>query len=151
MTIQEAAKTWGVKEHTVFDYILKGYIYNLSIEKNAVQIPNIPKPYIHTKPKTVQQKDKYILTAMNKGLYVNAKIMGVDQEEFTERLIALIKGNRIFPKDEIVADYSSNLPFALSSDIEKNVITITNELNLNFEAKIADQIGLVNGKIGVNV
>lgn len=150
MTIQEAAKTWGVKERTIFDYILKGYIYNLSIEDNAVQIPNIPKPYVHTKPKTIQQKDNYILTAMNKGLYVNAKIMGLDQEKFMERLIALIKSNRIFPKDETVMDYFSNLPFVLSSNLEKNTITIKNELNLNVEAKLADQIGLINGKIGVN-
>ena len=151
MTIQEAAKAWGVKEYTVFNYILKGYIYNLSIEANEIMIPNIPKPYVKRKPKTIAEYDTYILNAMNRDGYVNAKIIGLDQEKFTERLIALIKENRIFPKDETVADYSSNLPFVLSSDIEKNVITIKNELNFNFEAKIADQIGLANGKIGVNV
>ena len=36
MTIQEAAKAWGVKERTVFDYILKGYIYNLFVEDNVI-------------------------------------------------------------------------------------------------------------------
>ena len=38
MTIQEAAKKWNVKENTVFNYILKGYIYGLSIDNNEIVI-----------------------------------------------------------------------------------------------------------------
>lgn len=149
MTIQEAAKEWKVKEQTVLNYILEGYIYGLSIENNEIVIPNIPKPYINTKPKTVAKQDNYILTAMNKEEYVNAKIMGIDQDKFEERLKALIKSKKIFPKIDNSVDYSSNLDFVLSSKDDKNFVFATStDIKLTIENKVADQIGVVNGKVG---
>ena len=152
MTIQEAAKEWKVKEQTVLSYILKGYIYNLTIENNEIVIPNIPKPHIKRKPKTIAEQDNYILTAMNKEEYVNAKIMGIDQEKFAERLQALITANKIFSKNENVSDFSSNIGFILVNSKENKV-----EININPKIEVAPkleintdvQIGLVNAKVGI--
>lgn len=151
MTIKEAANRWNVKENTVFDYISKGYIYGLAIDNNEIIIPDIPKPYIKKKPKTVIDQDNYILTAMNKGWYVNAKIMGIDQDKFEERLNALIKANKIFPKSSDSIDYSSTLDFVLSNtDTKKIDVTIAPSIDIKptLEIKFADQIGLANGKVG---
>ena len=150
MTIQEAAKEWNVKENTVFDYILKGYIYGLAIENNEIVIPNIPKLHVKTKPKTVAEYDKYILTAMNKEYYVNAKIMGIDQEKFKERLESLIKANKIFPKGDEKIDFTSNLAFALcSTETLNSNINITANMNIDSLLKVnaTGQIGLVNTKV----
>lgn len=149
MTIQEAAKEWKVKEQTVLRYILKGYIYNLTIENNEIVIPNIPKPHIKRNPKTVAEQDNYILTAMNKEEYVNAKIMGIDQDKFAKRLEALIKSKKIFPKNDNSVDYSSNLDFVLSSKDDKNIVIAPSiDIKPTIEIKVADQIGVVNGKVG---
>ena len=149
MTIQEAAKEWKVKEQTVLSYILKGYIYNLTIENNEIVIPNIPKPHIKRKPKTVTEQDNYILTAMNKEEYVNAKIMGIDQDKFAKRLEALIKSKKIFPQSDNSIDYSSNLKFVLLSKDDKNIVIAPSiDIKPTIEIKVADQIGLVNGKVG---
>lgn len=149
MTIQEAAKEWKVKEQTVLSYILKGYIYNLTIENNEIVIPNIPKPHIKRKPKTVAEQDNYILTAMNKEEYVNAKIMGIDQDKFAKRLEALIKSKKIFPKNDNSVDYSSNLDFVLLSKDDKNIVIAPSiDIKPTIEIKVADQIGVVNGKVG---
>lgn len=149
MTIQEAAKEWKVKEQTVLSYILKGYIYNLTIENNEIVIPNIPKPHIKRKPKTVAEQDNYILTAMNKEEYVNAKIMGIDQDKFAKRLEALIKSKKIFPQSDNSIDYSSNLKFVLLSKDDKNIVIAPSiDIKPTIEIKVADQIGLVNGKVG---
>ena len=43
MTIREAAKEWKVKEQTVLNYILEGYIYGLSIENNEIVIKLKPE------------------------------------------------------------------------------------------------------------
>lgn len=149
MTIQEAAKEWKVKEQTVLRYILKGYIYNLTIENNEIVIPNIPKPHIKRNPKTVDEQDNYILTDMNKEEYVNAKIMGIDQDKFAKRLEALIKSKKIFPKNDNSVDYSSNLDFVLSSKDDKNIVIAPSiDIKPTIEIKVADQIGVVNGKVG---
>ena len=149
MTIHEAVNRWNVKENTVFDYISKGYIYGLAIENNEIVIPDIPKPYIKPKPKTVVEYDKYILTAMNKECYVNAKIMGIDQDKFEERLKALVKSKKIFPKSDNSMDYSSNLDFILSSKDDKNIVIAPSiDIKPTIEIKVADQIGVVNGKVG---
>lgn len=149
MTIQEAAKEWKVKEQTVLSYILKGYIYNLTIENNEIVIPNIPKPHIRRKPKTVAEQDNYILTAMNKEEYVNAKIMGIDQDKFAKRLEALIKSKKIFSQSDNSIDYSSNLKFILLSKDDKNIVIAPSiDIKPTIEIKVADQIGLVNGKVG---
>lgn len=149
MTIQEAAKEWKVKEQTVLSYILKGYIYDLSIENNEIIFPKIPKPHIKGKPKTINEYDNYILTAMNKGCYVNAKIMGIDQDKFAERIDALIKSKRIFPKDEKSIDYLSNISFVLSPKENKNIVIAPSiDIKPTIEIKVADQIGVVNGKVG---
>ena len=150
MTIREAAKEWKVKEQTVLSYILKGYIYNLTIENNEIVIPNIPKPHIKRKPKTVAAQDNYILTAMNKEEYVNAKIMGIDQDKFEERLKALIKADKIFPKDEEKIDFISNLAFALcSTETLNRNIKITANMNIESLLKVnaTGQMGLVNTKV----
>ena len=116
MTIQEAANAWNVKVNTVFTYIIKGYIYGLTIENNEIIIPNIPKPYIiRKKLKTTSEYDRYILMAMDKGGYVNAKIMNIEQNIFAERLDALIRANKIYPKDNVEIDQTSNLSFVLCS------------------------------------
>ena len=150
MTIQEAANRWHVKEQTVLSYVLNGYIYGLTIENNEIIIPNIPKPHVKPKPKTVIEYDKYILTAMNKECYVNAKIMGISQEKFKERLESLIKANKIFPKDDEKNDFTSNLAFALSSTetLNRN-INITANMNIDSLLKVnaTGQIGLVNTKV----
>lgn len=149
MTIREAAKEWKVKEQTVLNYILEGYIYGLSIENNEIVIPNIPKPHIKRKPKTVAKQDNYILTAMNKEEYVNAKIMGIDQDKFAKRLEALMKSKKIFPKNDNSVDYSSNLDFVLSSKDDKNIVIAPSiDIKPTIEIKVADQIGVVNGKVG---
>ena len=152
MTIQEAAKAGKVTENTVFNYIGKGYIYNLAIENNEIVIPNIPKPHIKRKPKTVAEHDNYILTAMNKEEYVNAKIMNIEQNKFMERLQALIKANKIFSKNENVSDFSSNIGFILVNSKESKV-----EIHINPKIEVAPklemntdiQIGLVNAKVGI--
>ena len=149
MTIQEAAKTWGVKERTVFDYILKGYIYNLLVEDNVIMIPSIPKPYVKRKPKTIAEYDTYILNAMNKNEYVNAKIMGISQEKFEERLNALIKAIKIFSQSEGYVDYSSNIGFILAPEEGKNIVIAPSiDIKPTVEVKVADQIGVINGKVG---
>lgn len=149
MTIREAAKEWKVKEQTVLNYILEGYIYGLSIENNEIVIPNIPKPHIKRKPKTVAEQDNYILTAMNKEEYVNAKIMGIDQDKFAKRLEALIKSKKIFPKNDNSVDYFSNLDFVLSFKDDKNIVIAPSiDIMPTIEIKVADQIGVVNGKVG---
>ena len=149
MTIREAAKEWKVKEQTVLNYILEGYIYGLSIENNEIVIPNIPKPHIKRKPKTVAEQDNYILTAMNKEEYVNAKIMGIDQDKFAKRLEALIKSKKIFPKNDNSVDYSSSLDFVLSFKDDKNIVIAPSiDIMPTIEIKVADQIGVVNGKVG---
>ena len=150
MTIQEAAKEWKVKEQTVLSYVLNGYIYGLTIENNEIIIPNIPKPHVKSKPKTVTEYDRYILMAMNKECYVNAKIMGINQEKFKERLESLIKANKIFPKDEEKIDFISNLPFALcSTETLNRNINITANMNIDSLLKVnaTGQIGLVNTKV----
>lgn len=149
MTIREAAKEWEVKEQTVLNYILEGYIYGLSIENNEIVIPHIPKPYVKRKPKTINEYDNYILTAMNKGCYVNAKIMGIDKDKFAERLEALIKSKKIFPKNDNSVDSSSNLDFVLSYKDDKNIVIAPSiDIKPTIEIKVADQIGVVNGKVG---
>ena len=149
MTIREAAKEWKVKEQTVLNYILEGYIYGLSIENNEIVIPNIPKPHIKRKPKTVAEQDNYILAAMNKEEYVNAKIMDIDQDKFEERLKALVKSKKIFPKSDNSIDYSSNLDFILSSKDDKKIVVAPSiDIKPTIEIKVADQIGVVNGKMG---
>ena len=149
MTIQEAAKAWGVKERTIFDYILKGYIYNLVVEDNLIMIPSIPKPYVKRKPKTVAEYDTYILNAMNRNEYVNAKIMGISQDKFEERLKALTKSMKIFPQNEKQIDYSSNIGFILSSKEDKTLVFAPSvDIKPTVEIKVADQIGVVNGKVG---
>ena len=149
MTIQEAAKAWGVNERTVFDYILKGYIYNLFVEDNVIMIPSIPKPYVKRKPKTIAEYDTYILNAMNRNEYVNAKIMGISQEKFEERLYALIKAIKIFPQIEGYVDYSSNIGFILSPEEGKNIVIAPSiDIKPTVEVKVADQIGVINGKVG---
>lgn len=149
MTIQEAAKQWGVKEKTIMGYILKKYLSGSSIENDEFYVPNIPKPHVKTKPKCVSEQDKYILEAMNKGRYVNANILGIEQEKFKERLEALVRANKIYPKCSNTVDYTSNLGFVLSSSDKKVfdlAVAATIEINPTAEVKFADQIGLINGR-----
>lgn len=151
MTIQEAAKRWGVKEKTILGYILKGYIYGLSVVNNEIQLPEIPKPYVVRKPKTINQQDNYILNAMNKEYYVNAKIMDINQEKFRERLVALMSAKKISPKNPDEISFLTNLEFILASLESKNIsVTVSPaiELSPTIEIKVADQIGLINGKVG---
>ena len=151
MTIQDAAKSWRVSEKTILNYILKGYIYNLSIENNEIVFPDVLKPYIAKKPKTIAEYDKYILTAMNKGLYVNAKIMDIEQDIFAERLDALIKANKIYPRTNTKVDQTTNLSFVLCSVEKKGIdVNITTNVNVESLAKVnaTGQIGLVNAKVG---
>ena len=153
MTIAEAATKWDVTKATVYDYIDKGYIYGLYVENNIIMFPEIPKPYVKKKPKTVNDQDKYILTTMNKDMYVNAKIMDMSEEKFKERIIALIKSNKIYIKKDADPSYASNLDFGLLSSAG-NIFSfslnpaLTLDCSPSVEIKVADQIGLINGKIG---
>lgn len=151
MTIAEAAAEWNVSEMTVLEYIHKGYIYGLFVENNTIKFPNVPKPYIKRKPKNVKSQDKYILTAMNKEMYVNANIMDISVEKFKDRMIALERSNRIFIKESAAPDYTSNLDFGLVPAAGGTInvsIDPTVDYSPTMEIKVADQIGVVNGKIG---
>lgn len=153
MTIAEAATKWDVTHATVYDYIDKGYIYGLYVENNKIMFPEIPKPYIKKKPKNNNQRDKYILTAMNQDMYVNAMIMDMSDEKFKERIIALIKSNKIYIKTDTEPSYTSNLDFGLLSTTG-NIFSfslnpaLTLDCSPSVEIKVADQIGLINGKLG---
>ena len=149
MNVEEAAKKWGVKEHTVVSYICKGFIFGLYIEDGEIKIPDIPKPYVARNPKTIPAIDRYILNAMKKCCYVNSKIMNISKEQFEERLKALLKADMIFVKDETKENYNSNLNFALACS-EKTSVELSADFQIApvFELKVADQIGLVTGKFG---
>ncbi len=153
MTIAEAATKWDVTNATVYDYIDKGYILGLYVENNTIMFPEIPRPYVKKKPKSVTEIDKYILTAMNKDMYVNAKIMDISDEKFKERIIALTKSNKIYIKTDTEPSYTSTLDFGLISTAG-NIFNfafnpaLTLDCSPSLEIKVADQIGLINGKIG---
>lgn len=160
MTVTQAAEKWGVAESTVWSYIGKGYIYGLSIsedaDRNQVILPSIPAPRVKNKPKTVNAIDKYILKAMNEKQYVNAKIMGISQEAFEERLQALLKSGAIYSKEPGREDYSANLCFVKAPQ-NRNGFSVEVastfapkvELKPSVEIKVADQIGLANANIKV--
>ena len=46
MTVNEAASRWNVNVKTVVEYIVKGYIFDLTIENNRLILPDISKPKI---------------------------------------------------------------------------------------------------------
>ena len=90
MNIKEASEKWKVKEQTILTYIVKGYIFNLSIENNNIIIPNINKPYIKKwKKDNIHNIDKIILSSLEKVCYTNYKIIGITEEQFYERLKVL--------------------------------------------------------------
>ena len=75
--------------------------------------------------------------------------MGIDQDKFEERLKALIKSKKIFLKNDNSVDYSSNLDFVLSYKDDKNIVIAPSiDIKPTIEIKVADQIGVVNGKVG---
>ncbi|MBE6687552.1 MAG: hypothetical protein E7591_10055 [Ruminococcaceae bacterium] len=149
MNFIEAAEKWEVSEKTVVTYICKGYIYGLQIEDDEVLIPNIPKPYVTKQPKTTQSIDKYILKTMEKCCYVNPKIMNISKEKFEERLRALLEADKIFVVDKTKEDFSTNLNFALTyNEKSTNAVSIDVQLSSNISIKVAEQIGLINGKLG---
>lgn len=75
--------------------------------------------------------------------------MGISQEKFEERLNALIKAIKIFPQSEGYVDYSSNIGFILAPEEGKNIVIAPSiDIKPTVEVKVADQIGVINGKVG---
>lgn len=143
MNIREASNRWNVRENTVFDYINKGYIYGISVKNNKIIIPDIPKPYVKRKPKTVKGQDNYIISALNNGCYVNADIMDLSPDKFKERLLALIKSKRIYPRKGSSVDYSSSLDFVILNTTKVD-FNINNLIGIQIETNFESQIGLLN-------
>lgn len=146
MNVYEAVRKWNVKETTVIKYICNKYIFGLYVEDGELQFPDIPKPYVKRKPKKISDIDKYILKTLECCGYANAVIMGITEDQFEERIKALLSVGEIYIKDETKEDFSSTLNVALVHNYEKNT-----RINISptIEVKLAEQIGVVNGKVGV--
>lgn len=151
MTIHEASLKWNISEKTILTYISKGYIYNLSIinndVNNEISIPDIPKPYIRKKPSTIPDKDRYILKSLEKELYINATIMGINQNQFEERLKELLRVQKITKRKQDICDYTSNLNFILAPNTNKFTMPTSVTIDMPVKIQVADQIALVAGKI----
>lgn len=151
MNVSAAASKWNVSKRTVIGYICNNYIIGISVENDELNIPDIPKPYVRKKPKKVADMDKYIQNALNHDGYTNYKIMGIDRDKFKERLDALLQKDIIQKRNGIDPDYNSTLDFVLTADNHAKIVlapTIAPTIAPTVEVKLADQIGLVNGKIG---
>lgn len=145
MDIRTAAKEWNVSVKTVLDYIEKKYIIGISVNDDEIIIPQIPKPYVKRKPKTIKEIDKYICDTLNHGGYTNYRIIGIEKDKFKERLFELMESNTIKQKTD-VNDYETTLNYTLAATAEKSLV-IAPTISSTIEMKIADQIGLVNTQI----
>lgn len=140
MTIQEAANRWGVKESTIWEYIGRGYIFNLSVDNNQIILPDIPKPYVKKNLKRASTIDATIVDAIDKNLYVSYTSLGLSKEKFEERLRAIERKECIHKRNESCEDYSTNLNFTLDYDVA------TKHFNFTFAPTIAPRMGLVTIK-----
>ena len=139
MTIKEAANEWQVKELTVLNYILKEYIFNLTVENNIINIPKIKKPHIKLcNSNNINKIDKEIFNAFLNNHYINYKMIGISSDLFIERMRVLEKEGKIFPKVE-QPTYISNEHFSKSNSWQYK-----KELKINTKLSATVQIGLIN-------
>lgn len=97
MTITEAAHLWNVKEETIIRYLTKGFIYDIYIEDEKLVLPEIKKPKVISKnqKRNTSNYYKWILQACDKNEYINAKLMGIDDEIFNSCINQLEKSGFI--------------------------------------------------------
>ena len=139
MTILEAAKEWNVKEFTVLNYILKEYIFNLTVENNILNIPKTKKPHIKLcNSNDINKIDKEIYNAFIKNRYVNYKMLGISSDLFIERIKILEKEEKIFSKVE-QPTYITNEDFSKSNSWQYKT-----EIKINPKLNATVQIGLFN-------
>ena len=111
MTIAEAAKKWKVREKTVWNYIEKGYIYDLSLKNNEIILPDIPKPYTQHNARNVNSIYNAILYACNNKLYLNADILKIDKQDFITYIFELEKTGYIARKNQNINDMETTLNY----------------------------------------
>ena len=146
MDIKTAAREWNVSVKTVLNYIEKKYIIGISVKDDEIVIPDIPKPYIKRKPKTVGNVDKYIRDTLNHNGYANYRIIGIDDKVFRERLNEMTAENIIKQRNRENTDYETTLNYMLAATVDKSIV-ISPTITPTIELKVADQIGLVNTQI----
>lgn len=110
MTITEAEQNWKLSRNTIFGYIADGLIDKLSVENNQIILPNVPKPKkikINCK-RSSENIYRWILKACNDNEYINAKLMGIDENRFLSHIQQLEKEKYIVVKNHD-SELSSNL------------------------------------------
>lgn len=124
MTIDEAARSWGVKNTTVLDYLYKGYIDGIRCEGSRILIPEIPKPMVKSWRKTKVMPDEkacaYILEAIRDNLYVNAQLLRLTKEYY-ENLLQQMEESKLIQRIDSTAEEISVLQYRLTPETNKQI------------------------------
>ncbi|MCC8112042.1 MAG: hypothetical protein LIO74_10805 [Ruminococcus sp.] len=115
MTIDEAAKKWGVGYQMVLEYIYKEYIPDIEGKGSQLILPDLPKPYTKSKSGKIKQETIYktILRICNDGEYVNANLLKITEEQF-EAYMNYLQKAKCLEKADLSADLHSNLGWIIT-------------------------------------
>lgn len=93
MTVEEAAKRWGVRQTTVWGYIRKGFIIGIWSEKNIIHVPDISKPHIVKANMKRSEKNicNHIMKAIYNHEYIDSFIFGISEDTFSSAIKCLIQ------------------------------------------------------------
>ena len=143
MTVNEAASRWNVNVKTVVEYIVKGYIFDLTIENNRLILPDISKPKIikGNYKKNSSNYYKWILEACRDEHYINSEIIGIDEELFDSHVMQLVKEGFLIKNS--ANRTGTNIGYQITScgieslNSKKNInIPITVNFNFNVNTNI---------------
>lgn len=139
MTILEGSANWGMSAETIIKHIALGEISNLRIEDNIILLPDIPKPHFTTLKKPIYVY-REILSAAQKGEYIDERILHITKEEFRAYIQNLVNENYI---STIHSEINSSMDYVLTMK-GTNYKENKKELQVFLAEKINISIGLIN-------
>lgn len=148
ISVDEAAKKWGIKPEAVLRYIYNGYIEDLTVTDNKVYLPDIPRPYLSRLKDQKNTADKIcsaILKAYNNQMFLNPCLLSISREKFDFFLCQLEKSGYIDVCDP-KADKGSFLRYAITP-LGITMVKSSKSFNLSLNVDPNVNIGLVNNNV----
>ena len=149
MTVAEASQRWGLTENTIIKYLVKGFIYDISIENDQLILPDINKPLIVSENFKSISPNIYreMLKACRDDKYINSKILKIDNDKFNAHIRQLVNEGHLIVESDIrdgtnigYQITTKGMDFLKSKKVFNFNFDITNNANVN----ITTNIGLVN-------
>lgn len=153
MTIDQAAAKWKVSANAILSYIQKGYINGITVERNTLFLPDIPKPHIVRNGYIKDKRKQYshILKAYHYSEYIDQYLLGISKEEF-EFMLTQLEGagylavmNRTLPTDSF---FKYNITIKGTKGMNSKNFR---DLNLNFSPSFSTGFVNANVNAGMNL